>query len=59
MKVDINKGICTYFVRNVLDGCIDYHDDTPLGDLAMNLTLLDLRVMPCLRLVIICLEFII
>ena len=30
MKVDINKGICPDFGRNILDDCRDYHDDLPL-----------------------------
>ena len=37
MKVNSNKGICTDFSRNVLDGYRDDHDEMPLGYLAMNL----------------------
>ena len=59
MKVDRNKGICTDFCRNVLDCCRDDRDDIPLGDPAMNLPPRHLQDLPCLSLVLICLEFII
>ena len=31
MKVNSNKVICPDFSRNVLYGCIDDHDELPLG----------------------------
>ena len=59
MKVYINKGICSKFVRNVLYGCRDDHDDLPLVDQSIKLPPWKLQKMPCLRLVLLCLEFII
>ena len=59
MKVNSNKGICTDFSRNVLDGCRDDHDDLTLVYLAMNLPPCQLQELPCLSLVLPILEFII
>ena len=59
MKVDSNKGIYTYFGRNVLDCCRYDHDDLPMVDPSMNLPPCQLQELPCLSLVLICLEFII
>ena len=57
MKVDSNKGICPDFERNVLDGYIDDNDELPLGDPDKNLLPRHLQDLPCLRLVLLCLEF--
>ena len=59
MKFDRNKGICPDFGRNVLDVFRYDHDDLPLFDLSTNLLPCQLRELPCLRLVLIHLEFII
>ena len=59
MKVDRNKVICPEFGRNVLDSCIDYHDDLSLVDLSMNFPPCQLQELPCLILVLLRLEFII
>ena len=59
MKDDRNKGMCPEFGKNILDSCRDDHDDLPLVDLSMNLPLCQLQELPCLILVLICLEFII
>ena len=59
MNIDRNKGICPYFGRNVLDGCIDYHNNMTLGDPATTLPLLHLQDLPCLSLVLNILECII
>ena len=59
MKVDSNKGICSEFGRNVLDVCIDDHDELPLVDPSVNLPSCQLQELTCLSLVLLCLEFII
>ena len=59
MKVDSNKGICTNFSWNVLDGCRDARDELPLVDTFMNLSIFQLQDLPCLSLVLLHLEFII
>ena len=59
MKVDRNKGICTYFYRPVLDVSRYDHDDMPLGNPDMNLPLCHLQKLPKLSLVLLRLEFII
>ena len=59
IKVDSKKGICTDFGRIVLDGCRDDHDELPLVDRFMNLPPCQLQELPCLRLVLLHLEFII
>ena len=59
MNIDRNTGICPYFGRNVLDGCIDYHNNMTLGDPATTLQLLHLKDLPCLSLVLNILECII
>ena len=59
MKVESNKGICPYLGSNVMDGCIDYHDDLTLVDPSMNLPPCQLQELPCLILVLIFLELII
>ena len=58
MKVDRNKGICPDFYRTVLDGYIDDNDELPLGYPDTNLLTRHLQELPCLRLVLLCLEFI-
>ena len=50
MQVDRNKGIYPDFFRDVLDLCIDYHDEMPLGDTSMNLPLRHIQELPCLSL---------
>ena len=59
MKVDSSKVIYLDFGRNVLNGCGDDHDDMPLSDPYMNLPPRHLQELPCLRLFLLCLEFII
>ena len=59
MKVYSNKGTCTYFDRNILDGCRYNIDELPLVDLATNLLWLNIQDLPYLILVLILLEFII
>ena len=59
MKVNSNKGIFPDFRRNVIYGCIYGHDELPLVYLTMNLPPFQLQDLPCLSLVLICLEFII
>ena len=59
MKVDSNKGICTDFGRNVLDGCIYDHYGLPLVDPSMNLPPCQLQDMTCLSLFLLHLKFII
>ena len=59
MKVGRNKGIYPDFGRNVLDGCTDDHNYLPLVDLSINILPLQLQKLPCLSLVLLCLEFII
>ena len=59
MKVDSNKGICSDFGRNVLDGCIYDHIKLPLGDPEMNLPPCHIQEIPCLIIVLLSLEFII
>ena len=59
MKVESNKGICLDFFRNFLGDCIDGHDDLTLVDPSMNLLTCQLQELPCFRLVLCCLEFII
>ena len=56
MKVDSNKVICPYFGRKFLDVCRDNNDELPLVDTAMNLPPRHLQELPCLSLVLICLE---
>ena len=58
-KVDSNKGIYLEFGRNVLDGCRYHHCYLPLVDTSMNLLPCQLQDMPCISLVLFCLEFII
>ena len=57
MKVNSNKGICTDFIRNVLDGCTYDHDELPLGFTSMNIPPCQIQELPCLSLVLIILEF--
>ena len=59
MKADKNKGIYTDIVRNVLDSCRYDHDELKLGDSDMNFSLRHLQDLPCLRVFLIPLEFII
>ena len=59
MKVDSNKVICPEFGRNVLNGCRYDHDKLPLIDPSMNILMCQLQEIHCVRLVLICLEFII
>ena len=59
MKVDSNKVICSDFCRNVLDVCRDDRDELPLVYLTMNLPSCHLQELPCISLMLICLEFII
>ena len=59
MKVDINKGICPYFIRNVLDACRYDYDEPSLVYPSMNILPCQLQELPCLRLVLIHLEYII
>ena len=59
MKDNSNKVICPDFSRNVLDGCINDNDELLLVFLAMNLSPCQLQELPCLSLVLLCLEFII
>ena len=58
MKVGRNKGICPYFGRNVLDGCIYDHCELPLIYPYMNLPPFQLQELTCLSLVLLFLEFI-
>ena len=44
---------------NVLYGCRDDHDELPLGYPSMNLPPCQIQELPCLSLVLLCLEFII
>ena len=59
VKVNINKGTCQDFIRGVLDGYKDDYDDIPVVYPAMNILPCQLHELPCLRLVLILLEFII
>ena len=59
IKVDSNKVICPDFGRNVLYRCRDDHDELPLVDPYTNLSQCQLQELPCLRLVLLCLGFII
>ena len=59
MKVNSNKGIYPDPSRNVLGGCRDDHDELPLVYLATNLPPHQLQELPCLRHVLLSLEFII
>ena len=59
MKVKRNKGICPEFSRNALDGCRDDHDELTLVYPVRNLPQCQLQELPCLSLVLLCLEFII
>ena len=58
MKVNSNKGIWLDFIRNILYGCRDDHDELPLIYPDMNLPLCQLQELPCLSLALISLEFI-
>ena len=58
VKVDSNKGIYPEFGRIVLDYCKDDHDEMPMVDLSMNLPPCQLQELPYLRLVLLCLAFI-
>ena len=59
MNVNSNKGICPDFIRNVLYGCRDDHDELPLVYPSMNLPPCQIQELLCLRLVLLRLEFII
>ena len=59
MKVNINKGICPECISNVLDGFRDDHDELPLVYPDINILPFQLPELPCLSLLLICLEFII
>ena len=59
MKVNSNKGICPYFIRNVLDACRDDYDEPSLVYPSMNILPCQIQELPCLRLVLIHLEYII
>ena len=55
MKDNINKGICPYFGRNVLDGCKYNNYEFLLVDPATNILPRNLQELPCNKLVLICL----
>ena len=57
IKVNSYKWIWPDFIRNVLDGCRDYHDDLPLVYQEVNLPLWQIQDLPCLILVMLLLEF--
>ena len=59
MKVDINKGICTDFGITVLDGCRDYYENIPLVDLSIHFLPFHIQELSGLKLVRLCMEFII
>ena len=54
-----NKGICPDVGRNVLDVCRDYCDKLLQVDTDMNFPPRHLKELPCIILVLLCLEFII
>ena len=57
MKVGRNTWICTYFGRNVLDGCRENHDELPIVYLEIRLIPYYLWKLPCHLFVLLCLEF--
>ena len=59
MKFDNNKAIYPDFVRNVLDVCREDYDELILVDPSMKLPSCQLQELPCLSLVLLCLECII
>ena len=59
MKVNRNKGFCPDFSRNILYGFRDDHDELPRVYPFMNLPPCQIQELPCLRLVLLRLEFII
>ena len=59
IKVNSNKLIFPDFSRDVFDGCINYHDELPMVYHSINIPPWKLQELPCLSLVLICLEFII
>ena len=60
IRVDIvrNKGICTDFGRNILDGCRNDWDDMLLVDMAMNIPLRHLLELPFMNLALLHPKFI-
>ena len=58
VNVDSNKAIYPEFGKNILDVCKDDHDEIPLVDISMDLPPHKLQEMTCIKLVLICLEFI-
>ena len=59
MNINNNIGICPDFIRNVFDGCRDDIDDLPVFYPGINLPTCQLQEIPCLSLVLLCLELII